>query len=142
MKTISISIGLIGLALSGVVQATTCWDRASEKYGVSSLLLQAIAKNESEFNPLAINYNKDGSFDIGVMQINSRHLPVLAQFNITQKDLFDPCINIDVGAWILSNNFKRMGFNWKAVGAYNAASPTKRALYAWKIHRILFQQNQ
>jgi hypothetical protein len=29
-----------------------------------------IAKNESNFNPLAYNYNKNGSFDVGLFQIN------------------------------------------------------------------------
>lgn len=29
-----------------------------------------IAKNESNFNPIAYNYNKNGSFDVGLFQIN------------------------------------------------------------------------
>lgn len=29
-----------------------------------------IAKNESNFNPIAYNYNRNGSFDVGLFQIN------------------------------------------------------------------------
>ena len=58
----------------------------------------------------AINRNRDGSHDIGLMQINSMHLPDLARQGITRQRLLDePCLSIDVGASILSGFIRRHG---------------------------------
>ena len=75
----------------------------------------------------AINRNRDGSHDIGLMQINSMHLPDLARQGITRQRLLDePCLSIDVGASILSGFIRRHGCTWRAVGAYNAGSASDR----------------
>ncbi|OPY60382.1 MAG: Transglycosylase SLT domain protein [Syntrophorhabdaceae bacterium PtaU1.Bin034] len=48
-----------------------CFDEAGERYRISPQLLWAIAKTESNFSATAVNHNNNGSFDYGVMQINS-----------------------------------------------------------------------
>ena len=126
---------------------TTCWEEASTTYGVPVNVLKAVAKTESGFNPKATNKNSDSSIDSGLMQINSRWLPTLAKYNISQADLKDPCTNLKVGAWILSNNAKNLGWNWNAIGAYNVGCAKlakeecdrRRNNYAWKIHRSMQQ---
>ncbi|OCR99532.1 hypothetical protein A9K75_06585 [Campylobacter fetus subsp. testudinum] len=95
----------------------TYFDKYGRKYNVPPQILWAIAKQESNFNPKVINKNKNGSIDIGLMQVNSIHLDNLAKFGI--QDLFDPKINIDVGAKILSNCFKKHGLNYKGLNCYN-----------------------
>lgn len=127
----------IALALFASVPAYACWDDAAARYQVNSTLLHAIARTESSLNPQAINRNRNGSRDIGLMQINSSWLPVLADHGIAERDLFDPCTNIHVGAWILAQNFQRLGVDWNAVGAYNARTPALRRAYAWKVYRNL-----
>jgi soluble lytic murein transglycosylase-like protein len=112
---------IMALAFCSAIPAQACWDEAAARYQVSSTLLRAIARTESGLNPLAIGRNRDGTRDIGLMQINSAWLPVLAAHGISERDLFDPCTNIQVGAWILAGNFYRLGYTWEAVGAYNAA---------------------
>jgi len=83
-------------------------------------MLYAVAKVESNFNPNAINVNKNGSTDIGIMQINTIHLPVLkTKFGVTRNDLFDPNTNIHIGAWVLSNCLNKHGLNYKAINCYN-----------------------
>ena len=57
----------------------------------------------------------------------------LMSFGIGRDQLFDPCINTYVGAWILAQNISRLGYGWDAIGAYNARSPEKRAAYARRI---------
>ena len=60
------------------------------------MLLYAIASAESSLDARAINRNRDGSHDIGLMQINSMHLPDLARQGITRQRLLDePCLSID-----------------------------------------------
>ena len=127
---------LAGLAtLAG--SASACWDAAAQRYGVHPSLLYAIAKTESGLNPAAYNRNRNGSYDIGLMQINSIWLPALRRYGIAERDLLDPCTSIQVGAWILAQNIRRLGSSWNAVGAYNAGDPELRLKYALKVYRNL-----
>lgn len=90
-----------------------------KKYNISPLTLWAIAKTESNFNIYAVNKNKNGTYDIGLMQINTVHLPTLKKFGITYEMLYNPEISIDVGGWVLANCIKKHGNTWKAINCYN-----------------------
>ena len=131
------SCSIVTLLVSAALPAHACWDDAAARYQVSSTLLHAIARTESGLNPRAIGRNRDGSRDIGLMQINSGWLPTLARHGIREQDLFDACTSIHVGAWILAHNVARYGYTWEAVGAYNATSPPLRQAYAAKVRRNL-----
>jgi len=144
------SSSFVSLALMATLSphALACWGEAGQRYGVSADLLYAIARVESNLNPKAVNRShiqRTGSYDIGLMQINNRHLSVLSRHGISESDLFDPCTNIQVGAWLLSDLLSRRGMTWDAIGAYNAAcSQLKgeacaraRAQYAWRVYRQL-----
>lgn len=116
----------------------TCWQAAGARYQIDPLLLYAIAKVESRLDPTARNVNRDGTYDIGLMQVNSRHLKRLAAFGIDAQKLQDePCTSVMTGAWILAEFIQRMGYGWEAVGAYNAgAKPSRgdlRSRYAQRV---------
>lgn len=117
-------------ALPVRAQTGMCFEEAGARHGIAPELLQAIALQESALKADALNRNRDGSWDVGLMQINSRWLPVLARHGIRPDQLWDPCVSVHVGAWILAGNFRRLGHNWEAVGAYNARSPALRMRYA------------
>ena len=142
-------LALLLLCLAGTAQAN-CWQLAASRYHVDPLLLYAIAKVESGLNPRARNINSDGSQDIGLMQINSRHLPTLAKFGITEQHLItQPCTSVMVGAWILAGFIQEKGYGWQAVGAYNAgaradrqARRTRYAMAVWRYYGELVQQRQ
>ena len=127
----------VALALCAALPAQACWDDAASRYRVSSHLLYAIARTESGLDPQAVGRNRNGSRDIGLMQINSAWLPTLASHGIEERHLFEPCTNIHVGAWILAGNVQRLGYTWEAVGAYNAANPALRRAYIEKVKRQL-----
>ena len=74
------------------------------------------------------------------MQINSAWLPTLARYGIDEEKLQDPCINTNIGAWVLAQNVARFGLTWNAVGAYNAATESKRLKYARKVQRVLLEK--
>lgn len=118
-------------------QAAACWEEAAQRYQVNSALLVAIAKTESGMNPRAVGHNRNGTRDLGLMQINSAWLPTLAAHGIREDDLFDACTSIHVGAWVLAWNIHRLGYTWEAIGAYNAVDPVRRNAYAEKVRRNL-----
>lgn len=127
-----LALSPLALIEAGEAPYASCFDQAAARYQVDPVLLRAIARVESGFNPAAIGKNAS-SEDIGVMQINSSWLPTLARHGISREHLFDPCLNIHIGAWVLSQNIASMGATWKAVGAYNARSEDKRQVYVGKV---------
>ncbi len=134
------SLGFI-LALATTWANAFCFAEAAQRYGVDERLLMAIAKQESNFKPHVTHTNENGSIDVGLMQINSQHFKTLRQFNITEQSLLDPCVNVHVGAWILSRAIKEHGPTWRAVGAYNAGGKPEReearVNYAAKVFKHL-----
>lgn len=126
------------LRVSPVIQK--CILKSAYKYNVHPGLIEAIIIVESGFNPLAVNHNKNGSVDVGLMQINSFWFPTLRKYGISVRDLFDPCVNVEVGTWILAQCIARYGYTWEAVGCYNAVNPVKRKRYAWKVYRALLEK--
>lgn len=110
-----------------------CFYKSAAKYKVPVDLLIAIAQTESQMNTKAVGKNSS-SEDLGVMQINTSWLPKLGrEFGLNRHHLYEPCTNIDIGAWVLAHNFVQFGYTWNAVGAYNAKSPNKRVIYVRKV---------
>lgn len=123
------------------VAESNCWQEAGARYSVDPWLLYAIAQQESGLNPQAVHRNTNGTTDMGLMQINSNWLPSLKAYGITEQKLYEPCINIHVGAWVLAQSIQYFGNNWRAVGAYNAGTgnaeknESLRQRYAADVHR-------
>jgi soluble lytic murein transglycosylase-like protein len=150
MRTVSSRLvrHAVAAAMAAPAMCIACWSDAERLYGVSSHLLYAVARAESDLQPGAVNLThraRTGTYDIGLMQINSSHLPKLASLGISESDLLEPCTNIKVGAWLLADSFARRGVSWDAVGAYNAACTqlkgadcvAARSRYAWRVYRRL-----
>ena len=116
-----------------------CFSEAAKEYNLAPELLYAIGQHESGLNPAAVNWNSNGTYDFGPMQINSSWAPTLAKAGIPWGSLADPCTNVKVGAWILAQCFQKYGQTWQAVGCYNSQTPAKRAKYARSIAQV-YQQ--
>lgn len=145
-SVVSTLLCIVALWSGSAYAAVDCWQLAGQHYNIDPVLLYAICLQESSHNASLIHYNNDGSYDIGLMQINSSHLPELRTQGITQKKLLNnTCLSIMVAASLLSDYTKRFGRTWEAVGAYNAGTGTsakrraERELYA---HRVWVRYQQ
>ncbi len=99
------------------------FEKAGADFGIEPSLLKRIATIESSLNPHAINQNKNGTVDIGLMQINSMHLKRLAKVGVTRQSLLDPEVNVYVAALLLSSHIRKRGYNLEAIGCYHSANP-------------------
>lgn len=133
--TILSVVAVLLAATAAIAADSLCFDEAGAKYGINPLILRAIAKVESNFNPRAINWNKNGSYDFGVMQINSLWGYTLGKG--WWSTLGDPCTNIKAGAMILSACMDKYGYTWEAIGCYNSRTPDKRDRYAMTVYKQL-----
>lgn len=125
------------------------------KFGIPKALAMAIARQESGMHPFAVNVagqslghasaaeglrtaqqamSRGQSFDVGLMQINSRWI---RKYSIPLHLLFDPGSNVYVGCWILKQEIDRHGMTWKAVGRYHSPTNARADAYAMRIKRHL-----
>jgi hypothetical protein len=126
---------IFSLIIFTAVAQAFCFEEAGKAHGISSELLKSIARVESGLNSGAVNTNRNGSTDLGLMQINSAWIDIL---NLKREELItDPCYNVMTGAGILRRCIDRHGYTWESVGCYNAKSKGKREGYSWKIYREL-----
>lgn len=93
----------------------SCFERASATHDVPLTLLLAVARGESDFDPIA----RSSANAIGIMQIlwpgTGRHLGIRHL-----RDLYDPCTNVMAGAQYLRELIERYdGDLHLAVAAYN-----------------------
>lgn len=131
------------LAITFSANARDCFDMAGRYYRIEPDLLRAISFRESSWRDNALNVVSQSEYAVGKMQIHSQNFPHLAKFGITPQQLYtDSCLNIYTGAYYLAIAFKRWGYSWRAVGAYNAgfrkteAQEKKRRKYANEIKAI------
>jgi hypothetical protein len=132
----SFSIVAVLLVALGTDAFGFCFEEAGAQYGINPQILRAIAKVESNFNPAAVNKNANGTYDVGLMQINSSWAATIGKDR--WKALGDACYNTKTGAWILSMCMNKYGYTWKAIGCYNSQTPQKRDRYS----KMVFDQLQ
>lgn len=135
---------LLSLLLFSVSSySSDCFEQAGRRYKIHPDLLRAVAFKESSFRQSAINFVSSEKYAVGTMQIHSQNFQHLRRFGITPNRLYrDRCLNIHTGAYYLALAFRRWGYTWRAVGAYNAGflntpeQEQKRTRYANDVRRI------
>jgi len=107
-----------------------CVAEVSRRYQIPVALLGGVLAQErgrlGQSSP-----NKNGSWDLGPMQVNSAWLKFFAPYAITEHRLkHDGCANLAVGAWIIRYEQGRAkGGLWQAVGRYHSHRPELAAAY-------------
>ena len=74
------------------------------------------------------------SVDVGLMQINSYWLKKL---HIAPEVALQPRNNVILGLYVLTQEVRRHGATWKAVGAYHSPTVWRQQRYARKVHTCL-----
>lgn len=113
------------------------FDAACARLRVPKDLALAIARQESGFHPWIINISgKDfrprnkaealrlcqwalqanKSFDVGIMQVNTYWIK---KYRLPLETVLDPQSNVQIGVWILAQEIRRHGMNWRAVAYYH-----------------------
>ncbi|EFW6053077.1 transglycosylase SLT domain-containing protein [Salmonella enterica] len=138
-----ILLAVILLLTTGITYSADCFERAGRDYRIDPDLLRAISWKESRYRVNAIGINPGTGYGSGLMQVDSQHFTELQNYGIKPEHLLtDPCMNIYTGAYYLAIAFKRWGYSWRAVGAYNAGfretevQEKKRQRYARSIQGI------
>ncbi len=114
-----------------------CITEAAHDNGLHPLLVRAVLNVEGG-RVSSVTRNSNGSYDLGLMQINTTWLPVLRRFHVKWQDLTDkPCVNIRVGSWILANKIKGEDDYWVGVGNYHSKTPTYNRRYRQRVYHEL-----
>ena len=107
-----------------------CIVTAAHRYNIPVDGLLSILLTEGG-RPGMASPNENGTFDLGVMQVNTVWLkPKSPLYGYVTADALknDLCVNIHAAAWILASQMIRAGDIWRGVGRYH--SPGNSAL-AW-----------
>ncbi len=98
-----------------------CVEQAAEVYQLPVEIIQAIHTIEGGRRGQMVGPNRNGTYDMGPMQINTIWLPELAKHGISKHDVLnDTCTNIAIGAWIYRQELNKFRDYELAAAAYNA----------------------
>ena len=110
-----------------------CINQAAIRYHVPATVILSVMKTEGGKNGSATR-NKNGTYDYGVMQINSVWIDTLKPYGYTRNQLqYSPCKNIEAGTWILSQAIANGKTTFKGVGDYHSHTPELNKKYHQKV---------
>ncbi len=116
-----------------------CISYSADYFKLSRELMVAVLMTERGYSA-KVKQNNDGTFDLGIYQINQVRLPELKQFNIDAVTLAtDQCINAFMAAYILHNEINDAENYWEGVGNYHygiwGKYPANHFRYIDKVYR-------
>lgn len=112
---------------------------AANLYGVPPAVMIGIMQVEGGRVGQQVGPNRNGSYDLGPMQVNTRWVPELARFwRVDQKTAKaavrdDGCVNVKVAAWILRQKIEEAGSLYLGIAHYHSATPAHGHRYASKV---------
>jgi hypothetical protein len=110
-----------------------CINQAAVAHHVPAALLVSVLKVEGGRAGMA-KKNTNGSYDYGPMQINSIWLEKLGTYGYSREHIqYDPCVNMWVGAWILSQRIAASDNLWRGVASYHSYTDDKNLVYQKKV---------
>ena len=115
-------------------QTVVCAMEASHEYSVPLNAVLAVAEQEGG-KPGMAKRNRNGSYDYGVMQINSTHLEEFGKYGITRAHLMhDGCYPVQLATWMIQQHLNSCNAEfWTCVARYHSKTPSLNAVYRAKI---------
>ena len=117
-----------------------CLLLAAQNQGVPPAVLTGIMQVEGGRAGLEAGPNKNGTYDLGVMQINTLWLDELSKhwgvskYTARRWVRDDSCINIEVAAWVLRRKIDEAGGSLtRGIAYYHSATPRYGNKYARKV---------
>lgn len=116
-----------------------CLLLAAQSYNLPPTALIGIYQVEGGQAGQEVGPNKNGSYDLGPMQINTIWLPQLAEmWGVSEKTARrwvrdDPCINMNISAWILRSHLNETGDLAAAIAQYHSRTPGYGNVYKKKV---------
>lgn len=130
--------------LQASLPSVTCVVRASQHYRIPVPVTLALMKTEGG-QPGSFVRNRNGTYDMGVMQVNTLWIPTYSKrFGISQRAfvtraVLDGCFSVFLGLDILRAQIDREGSIEKGVAAYHSRTPSKAARYMQRFNDQLDQ---
>ncbi len=111
-----------------------CITQTAKRFNLPDVVLKAILAVESgKVGELRIN--KNGTYDVGPMQVNSSWLPKFKGYITKEQILYNGCTNLQVGAWILKYNISQANNDiWQGIGNYHSKTKDKHEKYKQKVY--------
>ena len=116
-----------------------CVASEAERQALDPLVLLAVLKVESG-KPVEFALNRNGTFDLGPMSINTVWLPQLARrYKTSESEIHrrlasDGCTNVAAAAWILRVKIIQSGSLWEGVASYHSSNPKLQGRYLTRVH--------
>lgn len=107
----------------------TCIFLASQQYQVPPAVLIGIMKVEGGQVGQEVGPNRNGTYDLGPMQINTVWMDELAdRWNVSPDTARawvrdDECVNVGVAAWILRRQINHTGSLSAGIARYHSGTP-------------------
>lgn len=113
-----------------------CSIQAANHYHIPAVVLLAVAEQEGG-KPGQKVRNSNGTFDYGVMQINTVSLADLRRFGINEHHvLANGCYPYYLAAWRIAGHLQNdLGDIWQRAANYHSRTPTYNRLYRSKLIR-------
>jgi hypothetical protein len=120
-----------------------CLMAASQTYQVPPAVMIGIMHVEGGRVGQEVGPNKNGTYDLGPMQVNTVWLPQLARVwkidvrraRAVLRD--DGCMNMKVAAWILHSKITETGSLFRGIARYHSATPSRGHKYAAKVISVM-----
>lgn len=103
MKRLFVTFALL-VASTGAIagDARQCFVDIAARFDIPPVILATVIRTEGCWNGFE-QQNKNGSYDLGLMCVNTIHLPMLEPLGVTRRALRDdPCTSLAVGGYLLA----------------------------------------
>lgn len=113
----------------------TCSIQAAKNYNFDPIILLAVASVENGKAGQWVK-NKNGTHDVGPMQLNTAYLATLAKYGVTPKDAAQGgCYSYYLAAWRIKGHIlkDRKGDLWTKVSNYHSYTPKYNERYRQKL---------